>query len=131
MARAPLTDEPSKVYVGMLIATCVAMLVGIIALAMEAGDYGWEQKPPTTRVPAPLPPPKVSTGGSALADSLPAPVAATPKTESPPVLPVLNLPLNPIVAEAPKPPESKPAEPKPGQASSTATPPGPTPSPLV
>ena len=47
MARLPLTTEPSKAYVGMLIVTAVAMLVGITALVLEGGEYDWVQKPPS------------------------------------------------------------------------------------
>src|SRR5262245_7753242 len=130
MARAPLTDAPSKVYAGMLIVTAVAMLMGVICLALEAGEYDWEQKPPTTQSPAPLPPPNTGTGGSTWLNVPTSPVAAAPELP-PPVLPPVAAAPQPIVAAAPKPEESKPAELKPEASAPLLKPGEPIPSPLI
>lgn len=130
MPRAPLSTESSKVYVGMLIVTCVAMLVGVTALALEAGEYDWQQTPPkgpSVQLPGP---PKVE--GSAWLD-VPSEVAETPKPAAPAPEPIAP----PVVAaDTPEPPkpqakpaEAKPVEVKPEEAKPLSS--GPTPSPLI
>jgi hypothetical protein len=89
MARATLTTEPSKVYVGMLAVTILAMLVGITVLALEADEYDWEQTPRATPK-AELPKePVAAPGGAAIADPVDAkPVAAVNANPAiPPVIP--------------------------------------------
>lgn len=130
MARA-VTTEPSKVYVGMLIITAVAMLVGIFVLVMEGGEYDWAQKAPSAAAPALPQPPKDNT---TTAEVKPKPVESAKAFEDAPSRPaVVPAPLpafTPVAVDPPKPVEAKPEETKPLQ-----TPPapatGPIPSPLV
>ncbi|CAN5228854.1 hypothetical protein BH11PLA2_BH11PLA2_21440 [soil metagenome] len=141
MARAALTTAPSRVYVGMLILTCLAMLVGITTMALEAEEYGWEQKPqPAPKVDLPKEPAVAPAGGSAQAPVAPKPTVAvaTPKVEAPAVTMPATLPpilLAPLpVVEAPKPvePEVKPVTPTaPATTPLAPTPTGPVPSPFI
>lgn len=122
-----LPPQPSPGYVGMLITTCVAMLVGIVVMALEASEYDWDPKPKAT---APLALPKAA-GATAL-DGPPAAFAeARPAEEKAPT------PLPDAKPAAPPAVAAKPAdEPKPAAVPPAATaktepaPAGPTPSPL-
>src|SRR5437762_12788047 len=109
MARAALTTEPSKVYVGMLIATCVAMLVGIVTMALEAGEYDWVRKPQATAAPVLPPPPKSDSSSFAeptkLAEAVkPAPLATAAAAVPAPLPPVAAAP---VKADPPKPVDAK------------------------
>lgn len=120
MARLPASTEPSKAYVGMLSITAVAMLVGITALVLEAGEYDWVQKPPTVSAPKLPDPPKEEKSASVV---VPKPFEAVKVTEPAPSQPAA-LPVPPalppapasvvkpdVVVEAPKPVEPKPLPP--------------------
>jgi len=129
MARAPLSTESSRVYVGMLLLACTAMVVGIAVLVLEGGEYDWVQKPPSSPVvqlPSNAPPPPSGTTSTAE----PAKVAEAPT----PVLAPAVVPVPPpvVVAESPKPAEPKPLELKPAEPAVLVAPPvGPIPSPLI
>jgi hypothetical protein len=135
---AAANTETSRVYVGMLSLTAIAMLVGITVLVLEGMEYDWKQKPDTTpKVELPKDvPAAAATAPGALAPiikpnvvverTLPISETLSPvKTtaESPLVLPPI---LPPPVATAP----AKPADTKP-LTTPTAAPVGPVPSPLV
>src|SRR5438105_439814 len=84
MARA-VAQPRNDVYTGMLILICVSMLVGIFALILEAGDYDWVQKAPTSpslSLPKsePLPEPGAAAGVGTAIDPTRGPVTAAPES---------------------------------------------------
>ncbi|MGL6076602.1 MAG: hypothetical protein ACRC8S_20805 [Fimbriiglobus sp.] len=123
MARVRFVDAPARndVYVGMLAVTSLAILVSIVALALELNEYGFsaEAKGPSISIPKDFsrPTPK-SAGGATPAPMTrteitppapevkpaPAVVASEPAVPTPVVTPPVN-----IVVELPKTTEPKPA----------------------
>jgi hypothetical protein len=147
MARA--AQSRNDVYTGMLALICVAMLVGIFALVLEASEYDWVQKSPTTpgvTLPKsePLPEAGAAPAGGAAAEPARGPVAAAPTPAAPtpePPAPAAGLPAKlpevPVVtadvprAEAPAGPTPSPLSvPTPSRSTLPAAS-GPTPSPLT
>lgn len=119
--------QPHPGYVGMLGLTCVCMLVGIVAMALEANEYDWDPKPKTT---TPIALPKAVAQAS---DGAPE-VFAEAKPDAKPTVVAKTEPTN---VEAPKaslpplpailpPAATVKSEPKPA-----TVPTGPVPSPLA
>lgn len=121
MARGGLTSG-GDVYVGMLGLACFGMVVGVLALFLEASEYDWMQKPAATPT-ANLPTSPGRPAGVGAIDANHAPAVATAPATTPAPSPTPSAP----PAATPEPPAVAvtPAEPTP------AVPTGPTPSPLA
>ena len=113
--------QPHPGYVGMLIVTALAMLLGVVVMAMEATEYDWEPKAkptPTIALPkgsAALDTPAPAVVADAKPEVKPSDVA---KTERPVPSPKVEVPL----------PDLKPLLPP---TDTAKTEPKPTPSPLT
>ena len=146
--------QPSPGYVGMLGLTCACMLVGIVAMALEATEYDWEPKPKATqaialpKVVAAIEPEAPAAVAEAKPEAKPAEVAKVepskpaPAVVLPPIVPPaatakvepkpapsgpVPSPLTlPLKSGNPKPSDAPKDEPKPEAPKSN----GPTPSPL-
>lgn len=128
MARAALTTEPSKVYVGMLIATCAAMLVGIVTMALEASEYDWMQKPNAVASPALPQPPKTDSAAIPKPDVLAAEPAKPSSLTPSPIQPLAPAPLPAVVTAPVKSDPPKPVVEDKPSVTPLATPPAPVPS---
>lgn len=120
--------QPSPGYVGMLGLTCFCMLVGIVAMALEANEYDWDPKPKATQTIA-LPKvvaaldsadatsavaAKVEPKPEAIPEPKPTDVAKTePAKPAPPPVVVPAPTATAKVEPAPAPPEAKPLGPTP------------------
>jgi hypothetical protein len=103
---AATTTAPSKAYVGMLAVTCVAMLIGIGALAMEGEEYGWERTPPKSPAKAV---PEYTTLDAIMAQVLPGDRPAPPANNPAPA--PMNPPANPPMPDPNAPMPNPPANP--------------------
>jgi hypothetical protein len=124
MANAKFQPQPQPGYVGMLVLIAASMFLGIICMALEANEYGWDPKPkPTDKISLPSPSLKAHIEPMIPRDTatVQAPTPTAPKAvETPmpvPTLPDVRVPVPPAVA-------SKPEEKK-------DLPKGPVPSPLL
>ena len=117
--------QPSPGYVGMLGLTCACMLVGIVAMALEATEYDWDPKPKATPTIAL---PKVVAALDAGEPSTALAAKPEVKPEAKPVAVAKTEPAKPAAAVPAIVPPAGTAkvEPKP-----EAKPTGPIPSPLV
>jgi hypothetical protein len=142
--RVRYVEAPARrdVYFGMLAMINLAMVMGVIVLALECNEYDWDSQPkggPTISLPTvTAAAPKPGAGGVATPDNNPMPPAPVPMQPMPapapgmgqanPEVPGLLLkPIPPVLAAAPEPapaapkavplskPEQKPDEgPRPG-----------------
>lgn len=127
--------QPSPGYVGMLGLTCLSMIIGIVAMALEANEYDWDPKPKATQTIAL---PKVvaaldaDQNNSVLAakpenspELKPEPQKATDVAKTEPAAPVA--PIAPVAPARP----TETAKTEPMTVPPAATPTGPIPSPLA